>query len=388
MYVEDEPKEPKRSKINNRTKGLSTFDEQTTEKSKETEKITRSKKASIENKVLPEPVADLVNNEYCTACSGTGNLICCESCPKSFHFLCADPPVDQNNVPDECWFCNECMFRAIKDSKPQESGATKTVKGVWDRIIDTINSGNPKTFFLPKRIRKLVNEHNLDDKVNELISSTIKKTENKKNIDGITKKKSSRSRSRETDFVNIMDDSFEEETKVIGAQEIKIPRITDNGFCHICGRHAGNSDHTLLINCDDCTLKWHLDCLPYPLPYYPSSSRHWSCPIHLTRENLSECLSESTVNKIISEEPKIVMRLSEWPYNTENMQVSLLPEHTLKLNFGVKRLDGFDGEENTCVVPEEVRMAYEALRDLGNYDISMLKHYQQHRYVDIGVETE
>ncbi|KAG0365093.1 hypothetical protein BGX24_004275, partial [Mortierella sp. AD032] len=41
------------------------------------------------------------NNDYCEACSGLGEFICCDSCPKAFHFSCCQPPVDPLALPDE-----------------------------------------------------------------------------------------------------------------------------------------------------------------------------------------------------------------------------------------------------------------------------------------------
>ncbi|KAG0068032.1 hypothetical protein BGZ92_004976, partial [Podila epicladia] len=41
------------------------------------------------------------NNDYCENCLGLGRFICCDSCPKAFHFSCCQPPVDPVDLPDE-----------------------------------------------------------------------------------------------------------------------------------------------------------------------------------------------------------------------------------------------------------------------------------------------
>jgi hypothetical protein len=44
------------------------------------------------------------NEEICGACGGPGRFLCCEGCPKSFHFTCLNPPVDENDLPEDSWY--------------------------------------------------------------------------------------------------------------------------------------------------------------------------------------------------------------------------------------------------------------------------------------------
>ena len=44
------------------------------------------------------------NEEICGACAGPGRFLCCEGCPKSFHFTCLDPPIDENDLPEDSWY--------------------------------------------------------------------------------------------------------------------------------------------------------------------------------------------------------------------------------------------------------------------------------------------
>ena len=46
------------------------------------------------------------NEEICGACGGPGRFLCCEGCPKSFHFTCLDPPIDENDLPEDSWYSN------------------------------------------------------------------------------------------------------------------------------------------------------------------------------------------------------------------------------------------------------------------------------------------
>jgi len=48
------------------------------------------------------------NRDTCDACGDTGDIICCDACPASFHLDCVDPPLDEGNLPDGGWQCRAC----------------------------------------------------------------------------------------------------------------------------------------------------------------------------------------------------------------------------------------------------------------------------------------
>jgi len=50
------------------------------------------------------------NEENCGACGGPGRFLCCEGCPKSFHFTCLDPPIDENDLPEDSWYTSQKVF--------------------------------------------------------------------------------------------------------------------------------------------------------------------------------------------------------------------------------------------------------------------------------------
>lgn len=43
---------------------------------------------------------------------GGGALVYCDSCPRSFHLLCLNPPIDgqgsKEDIPKGGWYCQEC----------------------------------------------------------------------------------------------------------------------------------------------------------------------------------------------------------------------------------------------------------------------------------------
>jgi hypothetical protein len=96
------------------------------------------------------------NNDYCSACGGNGDLVCCDgyNCKRSFHFKCVDPPVLEGGLPDESWFCNQC-------SNHHENGISESesrFNGPFGPLIWNLEVKNPSAFHLPKHIRELFDQ--------------------------------------------------------------------------------------------------------------------------------------------------------------------------------------------------------------------------------------
>ena len=54
-----------------------------------------------------------------------GELICCEACPRAFHYNCAEPPLER--APDGEWLCVECDVKAVRDALFLSRGAAGNV---------------------------------------------------------------------------------------------------------------------------------------------------------------------------------------------------------------------------------------------------------------------
>lgn len=85
------------------------------------------------------------NDDYCSACGGNGDLVCCDGCTRSFHFKCVDPPMIQGSLPDE-WFCNICQA-----GRP---GREDPIPGTFGPLLLYLDAKNPSAFTLPKSIRE------------------------------------------------------------------------------------------------------------------------------------------------------------------------------------------------------------------------------------------
>ncbi|KAJ3253729.1 hypothetical protein HDU77_004387 [Chytriomyces hyalinus] len=125
-----------------------------------------------------KPISLSMDN--CSTCLGGGDLLCCDSCPRVFHFCCVESPVDPLDVPT-FWECKECLWKrscakatlfsqsSSKRSKletetldqplqpkPQSSLASvkklKQVKSAFASLDKVIDSRNPRIFDLPPSI--------------------------------------------------------------------------------------------------------------------------------------------------------------------------------------------------------------------------------------------
>ena len=63
------------------------------------------------------------NNDWCTACDGQGNLLCCDGCEHAYHGDCLDPKVDPDLLDEDTpWFCAACLIKRMATSPPRRSG--------------------------------------------------------------------------------------------------------------------------------------------------------------------------------------------------------------------------------------------------------------------------
>lgn len=54
--------------------------------------------------------------EFCRVCKDGGELLCCDSCPSSYHIHCLNPPLPE--IPNGEWICPRCTvsYNLIFDS--------------------------------------------------------------------------------------------------------------------------------------------------------------------------------------------------------------------------------------------------------------------------------
>jgi hypothetical protein len=101
--------------------------------------------------VLSSPLTERQNSpaseseDFCSACKGQGEFLCCEGCPRVFHLLCCDPP--RVEVPDGSFYCYECA-----GSSPRDEAAAEQFVDLGP-LFSELGKTNPRAFTLPKEIQ-------------------------------------------------------------------------------------------------------------------------------------------------------------------------------------------------------------------------------------------
>ncbi|EPY54152.1 Clr6 histone deacetylase associated PHD protein- 2 Cph2 [Schizosaccharomyces cryophilus OY26] len=204
-------------------------------------KIKGSEKQSESNSTEMEPTEEYTyryNNDFCSACHGSGNFLCCETCPNSFHFSCIDPPIEETNLPDGAWYCNNCRYRSLYGEGSDQEDTEEKVKKEEDSM-----------FQLPYAIRSYFQGIGIGVFGEYLETDSIKQSRAGRK--------------------NIMDDrdAF---------------LLRDQNGAPVCCYHCQSSvlPSQSMVVCDYCLSYWHPDCLSPPLSTLPSSIRKWKCPNH------------------------------------------------------------------------------------------------------------
>ncbi|KAI8275429.1 hypothetical protein K4K56_001388 [Colletotrichum sp. SAR 10_98] len=177
------------------------------------------------------------NDDYCSACGGVGELVCCENCSRSFHFECVDLGLG-DTLPEE-WFCNVCFSTRYPTRVPEH-------KGPFGGLLNGLEKTNPRAFKLPRPVQlyfegvKIGPEGEYEDVV-------------------VPTKPKKKGYEEAPDFFKVRDAD--------GSAVL----------CHNCQHPA--ADNRAIIPCSLCGLYWHLDCLDPPLAI-PPVVRTWRCPVH------------------------------------------------------------------------------------------------------------
>lgn len=112
------------------------------------------------------------NNDFCSACGGSGFLLCCDGCDRSFHFSCLDPPLNEDaSELNEPWFCFVCIAkRPIGSGQPE-----KPQRGLFAPLLNGLKKRNPSNFALPQYIRDYY-EGVQTDKTGSFVEAVTAKT--------------------------------------------------------------------------------------------------------------------------------------------------------------------------------------------------------------------
>lgn len=218
------------------------------------------------------------NDDFCSACMQSGSFLCCDTCPKSFHFLCLEIPVDPDNLPDGDWSCSECLFKQqystpgqIMKGERLYVNAMPKNKRLFGKLLFQLKSRNALQYSLPPNIKDTFRNvksgpagQYLDDREKELISE--RQLCNSAYGQSVTKL-----------------DSYNPEVHVD-------PETGEILTCYKCGTtRIGSWDmpenSRLMMRCDYCDTAWHLDCIPgIPRASLKILGTKWKCPLHISSE--------------------------------------------------------------------------------------------------------
>ncbi|KAF4335117.1 essential subunit of the histone deacetylase rpd3s complex [Fusarium beomiforme] len=191
--------------------------------------------APAANGVAKDQVSD--NDEDCSACGAAGEVVCCDGCPRSFHFECVGM-IPSDHLPDE-WFCNECFYKRYPSRMPP-------YKGVFAVALANLEKSIPRAFSLPKKLQTRFEGVKAGAYGEYEEVTTIKTVKRKNGYEELP------------DFFKQRDEG----------QAV---------ICHGCQKPA--TDVRAIIPCSICPFYWHIDCLDPPLAV-PPVLKNWRCPLH------------------------------------------------------------------------------------------------------------
>lgn len=89
------------------------------------------------------------NDDFCSACGGNGEIVCCDGCTRAFHQLCHDPfiPYSVLSDEDEEWYCWDCSIK-------RDPGLVKQHKGPWGPLMTALDKKHAVSYRLPKKTRE------------------------------------------------------------------------------------------------------------------------------------------------------------------------------------------------------------------------------------------
>lgn len=99
--------------------------------------------------------------EFCRNCKEGGELLCCDSCPNSYHLRCVEPPLEE--IPDGEWTCHRCAceplpgkvekiltwrWKGMDEEKEEEEEKKEAAEGKKKRRRKRIPKDATREFFI------------------------------------------------------------------------------------------------------------------------------------------------------------------------------------------------------------------------------------------------
>ena len=253
--------------------------------------------------LLDDEDLDALNNDFCDACSGRGRFLCCDGCPRSFHFACVCPPLDVNEMPfpngtllprqeappkdaraaralaDDSWFCQVCFAERQPPAMPRGCGP-------FGMLLRQLATENPRMFALPADLRNYFK--GVGTAPDGAYLDTTVQRPLKLNRQGFMEDRDPfllRDKQGEPILCFCCGQSAlpREAVTVRVGESIEMAERRAIAAAHAAGKTRASwadAPGRPMLSCDFCTLHWHLDCVQPALSSMPPATRRWRCPAH------------------------------------------------------------------------------------------------------------
>ncbi|KZT61503.1 hypothetical protein CALCODRAFT_479784 [Calocera cornea HHB12733] len=231
------------------------------ERAAKRQKVDAKGKGKASDPAVPGEPPMQTNKDYCETCGGIGEFICCDGCTRSYHFLCLNPPVELDDIPEDKWYCGVCLY----NKKPPHRSANR----FFGALAQKVESESPKIFKLPDPIREYFKSVTTGPG-GEYVQQGQARGGRLNKYGAV----------EERDPYRLKDKNG----KPILCYKCKGPTVPLTLPEAQRKTRAGSTTKSVprpIISCDFCNQHWHYDCLEPPLVHPPANWKKWQCPLHV-----------------------------------------------------------------------------------------------------------
>ncbi|RDX42656.1 hypothetical protein OH76DRAFT_86840 [Lentinus brumalis] len=271
LHEEDTP--PEVAESSTRPRGRPSKDKRRG-KGKEREREPAVKVKEEPGVVSLDNVPSLSNEDHCSACRSLGALVYCDGCPRAFHWLCLDPPMEASDLPEgeSRWFCPACVLEQRPSPKPPTS--LKFMAPLVHELANKI----PTEYQLPQDIRSFFKDVGTGPRGTYQDMSEVKQPRFNRHGQ-LEDRDPYRLKDRNGDPMLCFRCGTSALPPGMAADSPTVKRARRSASTNVNNYETGRA----IISCDYCHLHWHLDCLDPPLSVMPPWSKKWMCPNHAER---------------------------------------------------------------------------------------------------------
>ncbi|KAI6228682.1 hypothetical protein M3Y99_01199800 [Aphelenchoides fujianensis] len=88
------------------------------EKEKEERRQSRRAAAAAKKSKKKKPETEEEHQNYCEVCQQGGDIMLCDTCPRAYHLICYD--AEATEVPEGDWSCPHCEANGVAQKEPEE----------------------------------------------------------------------------------------------------------------------------------------------------------------------------------------------------------------------------------------------------------------------------